>query len=331
MPLPKPYRNEEEDNFIQRCVIDPEIVRDFDDVEQRVAVCYDIYDRREQKSVAKYEKDYLRQLSIAVNLETLKLRKYFEGQYKKATDQYLQSGQYDNLDGVFRLGEIKEQYKSIYQNIGTRFAIWYSKNYEKYIQKNTNIKAYEEIWNEVFANEGTKLSAALALIVQGTAKNEFQKNLKKLLTDPEFTNQNSVVKARILKKRFATLSEWQALRIVKTEGNYVANLGTAQSAKTFFGEDGTNKVWNCNFRNSRDWHISAHTQKVGFKENFVVDGEPLSMPGDPRSSASNRINCNCYLTFERKPDAQAITDLTGIGFGLATQAIIEELIDGDEI
>lgn len=330
MPLPKPYRNEQEDEFIQRCVIDPQIVRDFDDAEQRVAVCYDIYDRKEVKSNIKYEKDYLRQLSIAVNLQTLKMRKYYEREYKKAVDQLVQTGDVGNLQSIFKLGEIKELYVDTYQNIGVRFAKWYANNYKKYIQKNTQVKAYEEIWKEVFAAEGAKVSATLAPIVQGTARKEFQQLFKRLMTDPEFAGINMVVKARILSKRFPQLAEWQALRVIKTEGNYIANLGAGESAKTFFGENGTNKTWNCSFKNSRDWHIAADGQTVGFKEKFLVDGEYLKIPCDPTASGSNRINCNCWVTYEPKPAAQA-TDLTGIGFGLATQALIESLTDTDEI
>ena len=330
MPLPKPYRNEQEDEFIQRCVIDPEIVRDFDDAEQRVAVCYDIYDRKQAKSNAKYEKDYLRQLSIAVNLQTLKLRKYYEREYKKAVDQLVQVGDVGNLQSIFKLGEIKELYIDTYQNIGVRFAKWYGNNYKKYIQKNTQVKAYEEIWKEVFAAQGAKVGATLAPIVQGTARKEFQRLLKRLMTDPEFAAENMVVKARVLSKQFPKLAEWQSLRVIKTEGNYVANLGTSESAKTFFGENGTNKVWNCNFINSRDWHKDAHNQKRSFNEKFDVGGQKMNLPGDPTANGANRVNCNCYVTYEPKPGAQA-TDLTGIGFGLATQSLVQSLTNADEI
>ena len=330
MPLPKPYRNEEEDQFIQRCVIHPQVVNDFEDAEQRVAVCYDLYERKEVKSNLKYEKDYLRQLSISVNLQTIKMRKYYEREYNKAVEQLIETGDVGNLQSIFRLGEIKEFYVDTYQNIGVRFAKWYANNYKKYIQKNTQVKAYEEIWKEVFAAEGAKVGATLAPIVQSTARKEFQRLFKRLISDPEFAAENMVVKARILRKQFPKLAEWQALRVIKTEGNYVANLGAGESAKTIFGQNGTNKVWNCNFRNSRDWHINAHEQKVGFNEKFLVDGEYMNLPGDPRAKGSNRINCNCYVTYEPKPGAQA-TDLTGIGFGLATQALVENLTNTDEI
>lgn len=331
MPLPKPYRNEDEDNFIQRCVIHPQVVNDFEGAEQRVAVCYDLYERKESKSKIKYEKDYLRQLSIAVNLQTLKMRKYYEREYKKAVEHIVEYGEVGNMQSLFKLNEIKELYVDTYQNIGVRFAKWYAKNYKKYINKNQRLKAYEEVWKEVFAANGAKVGAALAPIVQGTARSEFQRLFKKLMTDEQFARENMVIKARILNKQFPSLAGWQSLRVIKTEGNYVANLGVNESAKTFFGENGTNKVWNCNFNNSRDWHIAAHEQKVGFNEKFIVDGEPMTMPGDPSASGANRINCNCYVTYEPKPGAQAITDLTGIGVGLAAQTVIETITEIEEL
>lgn len=44
MPLPKPEQNEREDDFISRCVSDPQVIADFDTIEQRFAVCVDIWD-----------------------------------------------------------------------------------------------------------------------------------------------------------------------------------------------------------------------------------------------------------------------------------------------
>ena len=40
MPLPTPKKNQEEDSFMQDCMGDPTMNKDFKDQKQRAAVCY---------------------------------------------------------------------------------------------------------------------------------------------------------------------------------------------------------------------------------------------------------------------------------------------------
>ena len=48
MPLPKPKPQEEQKKFIQRCMIDAEMIKEFRSVDQRYAVCSQIY--RDERS-----------------------------------------------------------------------------------------------------------------------------------------------------------------------------------------------------------------------------------------------------------------------------------------
>jgi len=48
MPLPKPKGTETQKEFIQRCMIDSNMVTEFKDKEQRFAVCSQIY--RDERS-----------------------------------------------------------------------------------------------------------------------------------------------------------------------------------------------------------------------------------------------------------------------------------------
>lgn len=43
MPLPKPTTEETQKQFIQRCMINPEMIKEFRSVDQRYAVCNQIY------------------------------------------------------------------------------------------------------------------------------------------------------------------------------------------------------------------------------------------------------------------------------------------------
>jgi len=43
MPLPKPRENEKQKDFIERCVIDPNVIKESKDLKQRLGICYGIY------------------------------------------------------------------------------------------------------------------------------------------------------------------------------------------------------------------------------------------------------------------------------------------------
>ena len=53
MPLPKPNNNESEDDFIQRCMGNDEMVDEYDEASQRRAVCQSLWDRNKEKTMPK--------------------------------------------------------------------------------------------------------------------------------------------------------------------------------------------------------------------------------------------------------------------------------------
>lgn len=61
------------------------------------------------------------------------------------------------------------------------------------------------------------------------------------------------------------------------------------------------KVWNSMHDDKvRDAHARADGQEAQLDRPFVVDGEELMYPGDPNGSASNTINCRCWITYEKR-------------------------------
>ena len=48
---------------------------------------------------------------------------------------------------------------------------------------------------------------------------------------------------------------------------------------------------------TRPWHAEADGQTVGIDEPFIVMGEELDFPGDPKASPENTINCRCTMTY----------------------------------
>lgn len=51
---------------------------------------------------------------------------------------------------------------------------------------------------------------------------------------------------------------------------------------------------------TRDDHAEADGQQVDANAMFIVGGEELEFPGDPRGSAENIIQCRCAVTFTPK-------------------------------
>ena len=52
MPLPKPKKNENRDDFINRCMKDEITNRDFPKQKQRLAVCFSLWNKEHSKKVA---------------------------------------------------------------------------------------------------------------------------------------------------------------------------------------------------------------------------------------------------------------------------------------
>lgn len=89
------------------------------------------------------------------------------------------------------------------------------------------------------------------------------------------------------------------LRIARTEITRLENKARIDTANQF---DGIKyKIWNTRQDEKvRPKHKEVENVKVLKNKPFIVGGEELMYPGDPNGSASNIINCRCFLTFSTK-------------------------------
>jgi uncharacterized protein len=55
MPIPKPTKDEKQDEFISRCMGDGVMVKDYPDEKQRAAICYTQWDKRGKRSIDCFE------------------------------------------------------------------------------------------------------------------------------------------------------------------------------------------------------------------------------------------------------------------------------------
>jgi HK97 family phage portal protein len=89
----------------------------------------------------------------------------------------------------------------------------------------------------------------------------------------------------------------RALRIARTETGTAASVGQLAGAKVA-GADF--KIWQTAGTETRDAHIARQGEKVNIDNRFSkqISAVGPRFPLDNRISAADRINCNCFMTFE---------------------------------
>ena len=331
MPLPKPRTGESRADFVDRCIVDLNVVNDFRSMEQRIAVCNSLYEQeKEIKAVSENWGSLFEAELKRAERESIKdFRDYYSSQYNKASAQFILSGNLNQADlsAYFQNNDLQNMYINMYEKIGLRFANWYAKHWKKALAKATDINGYQSIWQAKFAYIGEQVGAQRVTLVAGTAKDTLIKITQQAMRDPQFMSLGDKEKARILRSQFDRYSDYQARRLVRTESTNAANFATMQSASDLFPAQEMNKVWITAIDGrERPAHHSANRQTVQFTKPFIVGGESLMHPGDSNGSAGNVINCRCSVAPIPRPNAQTIGEaITDIGFGMA-QAQVESAI-----
>jgi|AKVG01.1.fsa_nt_gi hypothetical protein len=63
MPLPKPRPEEDRENFLERCMSNDVMVTEFENGDQRFAICNAIYGEREEVSSGHMDDEQMRQIT----------------------------------------------------------------------------------------------------------------------------------------------------------------------------------------------------------------------------------------------------------------------------
>ena len=98
----------------------------------------------------------------------------------------------------------------------------------------------------------------------------------------------------------------RAMAISRTEVNTAMNQGKLLAVKS--SDLLYNKGWSAHAdsRTRPDHLAMLDSDMIPLEEDFIVGGEPMSYPGDPRGSAKNVINCRCSLVFRVRRDANGL-------------------------
>lgn len=320
MPTPKP--NESESNFVARCVVDAEAVRDFPDTQQRIAFCYSQYERSKKSEVLnkqnkidrdKWQSAFERQLNIAEKKQIAIVKRFYKREYNKGIESFIADGQ-TNFQLLFDDKDLLKIYRDLYTDIGMRFAKWYVNNINRFIKKAVDTSDIDDIWRNAFGAFGSAMGAQRVTLVSGTALKTLIEITQRLMRDSEFMTLGAVERGRILRNQFNKYSQWQAERLVRTEATAAANFAQTQAAQTIFSPDQMQKEWIASFDDrTRDTHSEADGQIVMANDTFIVGGQPMMFPGDPAGGAAECINCRCSVAYFPIEGAQTIGDISMIG------------------
>lgn len=272
-----------------------------------------------------WQKQWNRQLDVAVRGEIGAMRRFYVGQYDKAIADFLESNKTRNFFDIFRFDDFIRVYVDLYRRVGVRFAKWSFKELEKRKTKNVSINDRENVWDETFAAMGNQVGRSRIISVQGTALTTIEKLLLQFSKDPEFMGLGVEQKARIIRKKIEGISQYQAERIVRTEAIMAANSATVQSADDFFGKNNYDKIWNHGgTRDPRSTHIALDGTRIPADEKFNVGGELMSQPGEYTASPGNVINCGCSVTVVEKEEKEIDSQLAIALAGLIVENQINE-------
>jgi HK97 family phage portal protein len=144
-----------------------------------------------------------------------------------------------------------------------------------------------------------ELKEELERLVMNSAKYINEETVKKMLEMIEKAEAEDWTVEDLsheLWEKFKDLSISRAERIARTETGKVENYGNLEGYKQMpFVE---RKGWLCSFvKDSRQEHMDADRRysdnPILLEEAFIVGGEELQYPGDPKGSAGNICNCLC--------------------------------------
>lgn len=129
-------------------------------------------------------------------------------------------------------------------------------------------------------------------LITGTSR----KIVEKIILQGVSDGKGEKVIAKNIKDAFkGEIATYRARTIARTEtgiaSSYAQDLGAKESGLDF------TKIWTpVGDDATRDGHMGV--LPVGMNQNFIVNGESLEYPNDPRGSAKNTINCRCVCRYD---------------------------------
>jgi uncharacterized protein with gpF-like domain len=219
-----------------------------------------------------------------------KAAKMIFDQWKKVAANYPTQGLLA-LETVFAGREVEDYLLDLYKRIGTATAREVFEGINKAVSKESIIEF--AIARVLFYLQQFALTKITSIT------NTTKEDIRGVLEDMIKRGLSPLDIAKELAKVGRGFSRKQAITIARTESIAAYNFGAIQGAAAT--GMATHKVWrSARQKRTRPDHIAANNQKVKFDDYFIVGGERLRHPGDPRGSAKQVVNCRCVMKFELK-------------------------------
>ena len=314
MPLPKPREDDSRSEFVERCMVDDVTTSEFNTINQRYAVCNDLYsEKRELKQIGfnrrkfrnAYSKSFIKQYKIASKRNLRLSSEYYKKGFKNSIKEFLKSNSLDGQSYIlyFQNSDTEAMFMDIYVKTSLQFYNWYLDHYRKFIKKNFPSENNMEYFITNYVQYSGRLAQKISS-VQKTAIKNVTNIFGKMLNDQNFVIDSIEGRSRRLSKILDKRAVWEARRIVVTETTLSSNLGAEKGALTAFKKEELLKDWIQGFSmNHREGHeILSSQDPIPMGENFVnpVTGNSLRIPGEGPSSEV--INCSCYVAYIPRPD-----------------------------
>lgn len=250
-----------------------------------------------------------------------RLWKSFEGRVKsreKSFEQIAKSYLRDQAEGISarasRLGSLSGLYaadifsvKDEAKRYSKAFTAWYRDHFLRAL--NAGVQATKGLlfddseykaddtatsWvNRMTPEQAAKLETMI--FNSGTKVNETTlETIQQLVLQANAENWTVDQFAREIGDKLEDFEAWRSQLWARTESAKVDNYGQTEGFKE--AEFIERKGWMCSFvPESREAHMEADGQEVALDDDFTVDRESLSYPGDPKGKAENVINCLCTV------------------------------------
>lgn len=222
--------------------------------------------------------------------------------YMQQTGQLTDS----DIDGLVSITPMQTAYKIAYETIGVQAAL----REFTLLRKENPVKS--DIITQFFSQKWALWMRQYALLNVADLVQKVTDHTKEQI---RFALAKSYEEGLTFREQIKLIREYtlgeigknRALTIARTESTRAAAEGKAVGARDWAKENGTilYKKWIHTGRteNDRKYHMAMMSVKpIKEGDQFLVRGELMTQPGDPKASAMNSVNCACTVQFmsERK-------------------------------
>ena len=160
-------------------------------------------------------------------------------------------------------------------------------------------KAFDQDFDKALAEFIDENTAVWVTEIDETTRKRMAKVISNSYNDGLSTEETGTA----LRNMILGMGAYRANLISRTESHRIASFASEQVAENM-NISGTQKEWVAiQDARTRLTHSIASGQTVPLETNFVVGGDRLKYPGDPRGTPAETINCRCAVIY-RTPDFQ---------------------------